>query len=394
MTELTCIRFGDSIGLVNGSFALATPSLHEEPISDRMVPLSGMRAVGDGDHSSTAAGFQFPSDYADRCIFKIVQDRNSVSDSRSSDDVCFGSAVRLIHEPTGHALTASSVDHCLPGALSTGKKVKCVYLRKEMTREEDAASHWIIQSRYKLRREGDSVRVNDSVILKSIYYKDFFLTIPDSLTVDMLSKDNQHKALCGPHYVGMTTCATKVSASGWIVKCFRTAETKLPESVQNNENEADVKPRTIRTGSYVRIAHIESKGHIVCRADDAKAVLSKVAPLGSIYRIQSGVRSETHGVYMRCPAANGSTSEATVANTNDCLNVWQILPRETGGLEVFKEVSSAFNSSQFLITFVDSPRFVNHQKTYILNILGEEWSIREDTASYQRSVPVHQTDLH
>jgi hypothetical protein len=210
-----------------------------------------------------------------------------------------------------------------------------------MTREEEAASHWIIQSRYKLRREGDSVRVNDSVILKSIYYKDFFLTIPESITEDMLNKDNQHKASRGPHYVGMTQCATKVSTAGWMVKCFRTVETKVPESVQNSESEADVKPRTMRTGSYVRIAHIESKGHIVCRADDAKAVLSKVAPLGSIYRIQSGVRSETHGVYMRCPAVNGSFSEATVANTNDCLNVWQILPRETGGLEVFKEVSCA-----------------------------------------------------
>ena len=344
MTELTCIRFGDSIGLVNGSFALATPSIHLEPISDRMVSLSGMRAVCDSDQSSTVAGFQFPSDYADRCIFKILQDKNAASDSRSSDDVCFGSAVRLIHEPTGHALIASSVDHNQSGPQSTGKKVKCVYLRKEMTREEEAASHWIIQSRYKLRREGDSVRVNDSVILKSIYYKDFFLTIPDLLTEDTLNKESQHRLLRGPHYVGMTTCASKVSASGWIVKCFRTAETKSPESAQNNDSEADVKPRNIRTGTYVRIAHIESKGHVICRADDAKAVLSKVAPLGSIYRIQSGVRSETHGVYMRCPASSGSSSEATVANTNDCLNVWQILPRETGGLEVFKEVSWALQS--------------------------------------------------
>lgn len=346
MVELMCIRFGDSIGLVNGSFALATPSLHDEPIAERFVQLSGLRAVSD-DFTVTSDGFHFPSDYADRCIFKIMPDKNAITDNRSVDDVCFGSAIRLIHEPTGHALIASSVDHRQPGMLN---KIKCVYLRKEMSREEESASHWIIQSRYKLRREGDFVRVNDSIILKSVHYKDFFLTIPDYPTENVLPQDNLFHASVGTPHVGMTTDARRVSASGWIVKCFRAdrAITAYPtatviqsgkEGAQVAEAVVEKENHTVITGSYVRISHIESKGHVICRADDAKAVLSKVSPLGSIYRVQSEVRTETHGVYMRCPVTSGSSSDASDANLNDCLNVWQILPSQTDGLDIFRKVS-------------------------------------------------------
>ena len=353
MMELACICFGDSIGLVNGLFTLGSPSLHDEPITERSIQVSGLRAVRN-DFSVAAAGFQLPSDYADRCIFKIIPDKNASVDNRSVDNVCFGSVVKLIHEPTGHSLVASSVDHRQPGVTVQGRIIKCVYLCNEMTREEEAASHWIIQSRYKLRREGDFVRVNDSVILKSVYYKDFFLTIPEVPTVE---GDAKNKVLPGPQYVGMTTSASRVAASGWLVKCFRSDQVKvLPPSRQNSglesytpsngsiaglgssdENDKEDE-KVVSTGMYVRIAHIESKGHMVCRADDSKAVLSKIAPLGSIYRIQSGVRTETHGVYMRCSASSSSSIETSGANTNDSMNVWQILPQNTDGLDVFGKV--------------------------------------------------------
>jgi Inositol 1,4,5-trisphosphate/ryanodine receptor len=355
MTELACICFGDSIGLVNGLFTLGSPSLHDEPITERSIQVSGLRAVRN-DFSVSTTGFQLPSDYADRCIFKIIPDKNASVDNRSVDNVCFGSVVRLIHEPTGHSLVASSIDHKQPGVTVQGI-MKCVYLCNEMTREEEAASHWLIQSRYKLRREGDFVRVNDSVILKSVYYKDFFLTIPEVPTVEGDAKDAKNKVLPGPQYVGMTTSASRVAASGWLVKCFLSDQTKVsPNSRQNSGLESSTPPNgsiaglgssdendkedenVVSTGMYVRIAHIESKGHMVCRADDSKAVLSKIAPLGAIYRIQSGVRTETHGVYMRCSASSNSSSEASVANTNDSMNVWQILPQSTDGLDVFGKV--------------------------------------------------------
>lgn len=360
MTELACICFGDSIGLANGVFTLGSPSLHDEPITERSIQVTGLRAVR--NDYTIAAGFQLPSDYADRCIFKIIPDKNATVDNRSVDNVCFGSVVRLIHEPTGHSLVASSTDHRQPGTVVQGKTMKCVYLCNDMTREEEAASHWIIQSRYKLRREGDFVRVNDSVILKSIYYKDFFLTIPEVPSVEGDPKDAKNKVIPGPQYVGMTTSASRVASSGWLVKYFRSDPTKISHSnrqnvglessippngsitgvVSNDENDKEDE-HVVNTGMYVRIAHIESKGHMICRADDSKAVLSKIAPLGSIYRIQSGVRTETHGVYMRCSSSSSSTSEASVANLNDSLNVWQILPQHTDGLDVFGKVAFVVN---------------------------------------------------
>ena len=337
MDYLTSIHFGDTVGFVNGSFALATPSFHDESIRERDAPQSGMRAIC--DYSVTSAGFQFPKDYADRCVFKILPDKNAFGDNRGVDEVCFGSIIRLVHEPTGHVLISSHTDHKQPGTSSTGKKINCVFLRKELTREEEVASQWIIQSRYKLRREGDIVRVNDSIILKSLHFKESFLTIPDYFTDETLTKDAALKSniLPGPYFVGITSDAGKIPSSGWLVKRF---QRKIPGSLHalsssssHSSSDSDYDSHIITTGSYIRISHIESRGHMICRADDAKSVLSKVAPLGSIYRIQSGIRTETHGVYMRCPRSPTAATEE-----NDSLTVWQILPQTTDGLDIFRKV--------------------------------------------------------
>lgn len=337
------IHFGDTIGFVNGSFALATPSLHDEAIPERATQSSGMRAIC--DYPITAAGFQFPRDYADRCVFKILPDKNALGDNRGVDEVCFGSVVRLIHEPTGHTIIASSVDHRQSGAILSPRRINCVFLRMELTREEEAASQWIVQSRYRLRVEGDIVRVNDSIILKSVHYKDHFLTIPDLSTEELMGRDAaQHKSninpisLPGPFFVGITSDATKIQSSGWLIKCFKQKNLKLDAMKDSNGDGSDNDNNVVSTGDYFRVSHIESRGHIICRADDAKAVISKLAPLGSIYRLQSGLRTETHGVYMRCPLTSSSSGESSSCTITDSLNVWQILPQSTDGLDIFQKV--------------------------------------------------------
>ena len=345
MAQLMSIHFGDTVGFVNGSFALATPSLHEEAIPERATQISGMRAIC--DYPITAAGFQFPRDYADRCIFKILPDKNAPGDNHGVGEVCFGSVVRLIHEPTGHTLIASSVDHKQPGAALSPKKINCVFLRKELTREQEAASQWVVQSRYRLRIEGDIVRVNDSIILKSLHYKDSFLTIPDFFTEDLMARDvAQHKSstpslsLPGPFFVGITSDAAKTQSSGWLIKCFKQSNIGLLDAVKGEiEDGSNCESHIVSTGSYIRMSHIESRGHLICRADDGKAVISKLAPLGSIYRLQSGARTETHGVYMRCPLTLSSSREFSSCTSSSSLNVWQILPNVTDGLDIFKKVT-------------------------------------------------------
>lgn len=347
MTRLASIHFGDAIGFVSGSFALATPSLHDESITERATQQSGVRAIY--DHSITTAGFQFPPDYADRCIFKILPDKNAIGDNRSVGEVCFGSIVRLIHEPTGHALIGSAVDHKQPGKENAVKKINCVFLRNVLTREEESASQWIVQSRYRLRMEGDAVRINDSIILKSLLYKDSFLTIPDYFTDETAVRSSTPAAfLPGPYYVGITSDSHKISSSGWLVKCFKRKILDPVNSINpiiSNGNtsikDVDHDSHILSTGCYIRITHIETGGHVICRADDSKALISKVAPLGSIFRLESGPRSETHGVYMRCPLTSSSSSSDP--SHTDSLNVWQILPQITDGVDIFQKVSFLLN---------------------------------------------------
>jgi hypothetical protein len=46
-----------------------------------------------------------------------------------------------------------------------------------------------------------------------------------------------------------------------------------------------------------------------------------------------GLRTESHGVYMRCSADTSSDSE------HSSLNMWQILPYFVEGRDIFKKVS-------------------------------------------------------
>lgn len=152
--------------------------------------------------------------------------------------------------------------------------------------------------RYKVRREGDLVRLNDSIVLKSVHYKDCFLTVSDhsssaaseNVNENATSSDNHSTPL--PYYVGITSDQSKILVSGWSIKIFRrnsnqnNSQDSFP---QLNTGQRQDEKQVLFTGSYIKISLVESTGHVICRADDAKLVLSKVAPLGAISRLQSGM---------------------------------------------------------------------------------------------------------
>jgi hypothetical protein len=286
------IRFGDAVGFINESFALATPSIHDEAISDKVVQ-SQMRAIS--HNSSSTNGFLFPKDYPDRCIFKIYPDENAITDNRTIDELHFGSIIKLIHEPTGHTLTASSLSHSdrLPLIHQSRKKtVNCVFLRKSLSHSEESLSLWLVQSRYKVRREGDFVRLNDSIVLKSVHYKDFFLTISDHSSSVALENKTEKTSTDIPYYVGITSDQSKLCISGWSIKIFRRHRSQHDNHdsfPQLNKGQQQYEKQILFTGSYIKMSLVESTGHLICRADDAKLVLSKVAPLGAISRLQTGM---------------------------------------------------------------------------------------------------------
>lgn len=290
------IRYGDTVGFINESFALATPSIHDEAITDK-IGQSQMRAIS--DNSSSTNGFSFPKDYPDRCVFKILPDEDAIA-----DELHFGSIIKLIHEPTGHTLIASSVRHSdgLPLIQTRKKNVNCVFLRKNLSYSERSSSLWLVQSRYKVRREGDFVRLNDSIVLKSIHYKDFFLTISDySSRVPLKNKIEDTSSLdipslSLPYYVGITSDPSKICISGWSIKIFRRHSSQNDNHnsfPQLNMDQRQDEKQILFTGSYIKISLVESTGHVICRADDAKLVLSKVAPLGAISRLQTGLLRDT-----------------------------------------------------------------------------------------------------
>jgi hypothetical protein len=294
------IRFGDAVGFMNDSFALATPSIHDESISDKVVQ-SQMRAVS--HNSSSTNGFLFPKDYPDRCVFTILPDENAIADNCAIDELRFGSIIKLIHEPTGHTLMASSVSHSdgLPLIHQSRKKTaNCVFLRKSLSHSDESLSLWLVQSRYKVRREGEFVRLNDSIVLKSVHYKDFFLTISDHSST-IASENKTVKASSSdispllPYYVGITSDQSKLCVSGWSIKIFRRHSSQHDNRnsfPQPNKGQQQYEKKILFTGSYIKMSLVESTGHVICRADDAKLVLSKVAPLGAISRQQTGVLRE------------------------------------------------------------------------------------------------------
>jgi hypothetical protein len=295
------IRYGDTVGFINESFALATPSIHDEAITDK-IGQSQMRAIS--DNSSSTNGFSFPKDYPDRCVFKILPDENAIADNRTVYELHFGSIIKLIHEPTGHTLIASSVRHSdgLPLIQSRKKTVNCVFLRKNLSYSEESSSLWLVQSRYKVRREGDFVRLNDSIVLKSVHYKDFFLTISDhSSSVPLKNKIENTSSLdipslFLPYYVGITSDPSKICVSGWSIKIFRRHSSQNDNHnsfPQLNMDQRQEEKQILFTGSYIKMSLVESTGHVICRADDAKLVLSKVAPLGAISRLQTGLLRDT-----------------------------------------------------------------------------------------------------
>ena len=114
----------------------------------------------------------------------------------------YGAAIRLIHKATGYFLVASN-DMDEYGDVTP---YNCVYLKKELSSQDELSSQWIICPRFRFRVEGDLVRANDFIVFKSTLYKKKQLTsVKLSPNIDKYD-----------HVVGLNKDAFK--KSGWQVK--------------------------------------------------------------------------------------------------------------------------------------------------------------------------------
>jgi hypothetical protein len=231
-------------------------------------------------HKRMQAGRYVPLWFICLCIW-ILSNRTIVE---INAQVRFGSIVRLCHEPTGHTLVAQTKKEM--GSSPKRTRQGSIYLRKTVSADEEAASQWYLHSRYKLRREGDPVRVDDFVVLKSVAYKDFYLSplvdtmrpeesenrnsssdayslpsvLPSSTLPGMSSASFRQsgKGVSGSHSNGTPRLiGLSLELSGWRLKRFQSSNEWFTAWEDGAGESAD--RQIIVGGNYVRITHVESK---------------------------------------------------------------------------------------------------------------------------------------
>jgi hypothetical protein len=164
---------------------MCTPSTFE-PIPEYEEVVSHLRVSAAHKKSSTA-------DYR-RCMFKIENNDTEVSIFCSvyvdftlcfvtlrrcsvvfvqASNIVFGQNVKISHYPSGAYLVASQ-------AIDTGyaaeAKLRCVFLRSPKDIQPESFTHmWTILPKYKLREEGDAVRHNDYLVLRSAAHKHLYI---------------------------------------------------------------------------------------------------------------------------------------------------------------------------------------------------------------------------
>jgi hypothetical protein len=135
-----------------------------------------------------------------------------------------------------------------------------------------------------LRKEGDPVRIEDHIVLKSVAYKDFYLAVADpqqpnnarnsprGIRIDGAGRTKPERALKRQNTLGKATMSflgmkmyiglsMEMSTCGWRLKRFQSIGDRLTASGEGLVGAgADSGRQVIIGGSYIRVGHIETKG--------------------------------------------------------------------------------------------------------------------------------------
>jgi len=79
--------------------------------------------------------------------------------------------IRLLHVTSGLSVCASNDVDCFGDV----EEYSCSYLKNTFGHLDDQSSQWIVCPRFRLRVEGDPVRLDDYIVLKSVKCKNSYL---------------------------------------------------------------------------------------------------------------------------------------------------------------------------------------------------------------------------
>lgn len=284
---------GDLIALhgsTNKLGYLCLPS-STEPIPEREERISHLRASCQVD--------QVSPDFTERCLFRIADEKGQM---RKGEAILFGTIVRLIHEPSLCTVVANDT---LDFNEYDRSSFAGVCLRHTLAPEEETAAEWYITPKFRLRSEGDQVHSDDFVVFRSVKFKG------KQLTVTLPSSDTTRFE----HLVGVER--NTHMPSGWQLLLV------VPHLQEAKVDEVDSKMAPICGGDYLRLRHLQARGVLLARGDDAKEFESVVAPLGLIARKAAQPKDHTHAVFVR-PLAAQADDDTDDSSAASGASIWQI----------------------------------------------------------------------
>jgi hypothetical protein len=228
--------------------------------------------------------------------------------------------VKLTHFPTDLYIIATDMIE------KTNGKLFCVHLKAaiNLAIEHQHTHEWIITSKYKLRDDGDPVRSNDIIIIKSLSNQDIYIDLfgnPDDYNLEKF---------VGLSYAANTSDAPRIRivriSDGSLASGKRISNSHITTR-DTNGSETLYGSNVFHFFDHIRLLHVESNGHLISRLNDKYTDKYSTKHLGSLYSSISHMKENCLGVYSRLIKSNDCKSFGLTAHKRSTSNgVWRILP--------------------------------------------------------------------
>lgn len=291
---------------------------HEEPIPESSERISHLRLLKSNNDNF--------GDFL-RCTFRIEAEYSQ------KNEITFGATIKLVHVPSELTVVGRRVvDDQFKREIvnSSGviiDQLLTVVLRQSLQGEDDLAHKWTVLPRYKLRQEGEAVRVHDHIILRNAQYKD--------LAICSFIQDNSGEESL-PNFIGMSLIHNVSQLPGIRIQKVQSCRSSIATPIPSNtgvatESGAEDDSAVVHGCDYLRIIHRQCAGHFICRVDDEDALKSTVAPFGTVNKRQILEKDRANGIFVRSFSNQQPTIKRDFNTSYSGLGLWQII--RTDGLQ-------------------------------------------------------------
>lgn len=288
---------GDLISLHsgNGLGFLSSSSFESEPgfvSMSRPLPLQYVKSI---DHD----------DFHRRCLFRI-EPVDFAHEKGTELIIKFGSIIQLFSYPEGFILCGnkSRQGNCNNIDLKKIDNISSSYLDAQ----------WIVESKYKLRQNNDSVKDGDFVILKNVNNSDLKLVLGDD------------------HHISVAQQAD----ISWSIT--------IHKKMQHGNNDM-----RFMLGDYIKLRHIEVAADLMARPSDESTNQLRHVRMGLLSR-EALLPTSCHRMkpFLRPTPSPESFPDGEFIDDNSCgvvgLNIWRILP-----LSNKSKLTAVTSSTSFLL---------------------------------------------